>query len=149
MERAWVASVLAVTCIVKGDNSPAILYMFGIIRSSPWEAVKVVACEPAWTAPCKAPAAPPSDCISAISGATPQRFVFPRLAHSSHSSAIGELGVMGKMAIVSLTRNATDAAASLASTVMRFLDIDSPPTLRWHTNGKRSAFPQKSGRRFG
>src|SRR4030095_15223747 len=70
-----------------------------------------------------APAAPASDCISAISGATPQRLVLPRLAHSSHNSAIGELGVIGKMAIVSLTRKATDAAASFPSTVMSFLDI--------------------------
>jgi hypothetical protein len=30
---------------------------------------------------------------------------------------------MGKMAIASLTRNATEAAASLPSTVMRFLDM--------------------------
>ena len=33
-----------------GVNSPAILYMFGIISSSPWEAVKVVVRAPA----CKA-----------------------------------------------------------------------------------------------
>ena len=59
------------------------------------EAVKVVAIAPACSAPCTAPAAPPSDCISATSGTTPQRLVFPRLAHSSQSSAIGELGVIG------------------------------------------------------
>src|ERR1044072_70832 len=74
-----------------------------------------------------APAAPPSDCISAISGATPQRLVLPRLAHSSHNSAIGELGVMGEKAIASLTRKATEAAASFPSTVMRLLGIDVPP----------------------
>jgi len=50
----------------------------------------------------------------------PQRFVLPRFAHSSHSSAIGELGVIGKIAIASLNLNATDAAASFPSTVMRF-----------------------------
>ena len=50
---------------------------------------------PAWSAPCTAPAAPASDCISAISGIEPHRLVRPRLAHSSHASAIGELGVMG------------------------------------------------------
>ena len=75
IERAWVANVRAVTCMVKGDSSPAILYMLGIMRSRPWEAVNVVASAPAWRAPCTAPAAPPSDCISAISGITPQRFV--------------------------------------------------------------------------
>ena len=95
MERAWVASVRAVTCMVKGLSSPAILYMFGIISSRPWEAVKVVAIAPACSAPWTAPAAPASDCISAISGATPQRFFFPRLTHSSHSSAMVELGVIG------------------------------------------------------
>ena len=57
--------------------------------------VKVVESAPACSAPCTAPAAPPSDCISAISGTTPQRFVFPLLAHSSHSSAMVELGVIG------------------------------------------------------
>src|SRR4029450_1162061 len=103
--------------MVKGESSPAILYMFGIINSRPWEAVKVVESAPACSAPCTAPAAPPSDCISAISGMTPQRFVLPRLAHSSHTSAIGELGVIGKIAIASLNLKATDAAASLPSTV--------------------------------
>jgi hypothetical protein len=95
MDRAWVASARAVTCMVNGVSSPAILYMLGIIRSRPCEAVKVVARAPACSAPCTAPAAPPSDCISAISGMTPQRLVFPLLAHSSHSSAIVELGVIG------------------------------------------------------
>src|SRR5436190_20177448 len=107
--------------MTKGESSPAILYMFGIINSSPCEAVKVVESAPACSAPCTAPAAPPSDCISAISGMTPQRFVFFLLAQSSQSSAIGELGVIGKMAIASLRRKATDAAASLPSTVMCFV----------------------------
>src|ERR1044072_527652 len=95
--------------------------MFGIIRSRPCDAVKVVESAPACNAPWTAPAAPPSDCISAISGITPQRFVLPRLAHSSQSSAIGELGVIGKIAIASLKRKATEAAASLPSTVIWFL----------------------------
>src|SRR6185436_8886882 len=120
IDNACVASVRAVTCIVNGDNSPAILYMLGIIRSRPCDAVKVVDIAPACNAPCTAPAAPPSDCISAISGITPQRFVFPRLAHSSHTSAMGELGVIGKIAIASLRRNATEAAASFPSTVILF-----------------------------
>src|SRR6185369_5859959 len=113
----------AVTCIVNGESSPAILYMFGIIRSRPCEAVNVVESAPACNAPWTAPAAPPSDCISAISGMTPQRFVFPRLAHSSQTSAIGELGVIGKIAIASLKRKATEAAASLPSTVILLLLI--------------------------
>ena len=47
------------------------------------------------SAPCTAPAAPPSDCISTTSGTSPQRFFFPRLAQSSDSSPITELGVIG------------------------------------------------------
>src|SRR4030095_7142882 len=97
--------------MVKGDSSPAILYMFGIIRSRPCEAVNVVDNAPAWRGPWIAPAAPPSDCISAISGTTPQRFVFPWLAHSSQDSAMAELGVIGKIAIASLRRKANEAAA--------------------------------------
>jgi hypothetical protein len=120
IERAWVARARAVTCIVKGVSSPAILYMLGIMRRRPCDAVKVVASAPACSAPCTAPAAPPSDCISAISGMTPQRLVFPLLAHSSHSSAMVELGVIGYIAIASLMRKATEAAASLPSTVIRF-----------------------------
>src|SRR6185369_12603903 len=111
----------AVTCIVNGESSPAILYMFGIIRSRPCEAVNVVESAPACNAPWTAPSAPPSDCISAISGITPQRFVLPWLAHSSQTSAIGELGVIGKIAIASLKRKATEAAASLPSTVSLFV----------------------------
>src|ERR1043166_9466602 len=94
--------------------------MLGIIRSRPWDAVKVVESAPACNAPWTAPAAPPSDCISAISGITPHKFVFPRLAHSSQTSAIGDLGVIGKIAMASLKRNATEAAASFPSTVMQF-----------------------------
>jgi hypothetical protein len=48
------------------------------------------------------------------------KMVLPRLAHSSQDSAMAELGVMGKIAMASLKRKATEAAASLASTVMRF-----------------------------
>ena len=35
MESAWVATLLAVTCITVLVSSPAILYMLGIMRSSP------------------------------------------------------------------------------------------------------------------
>ena len=50
--------------MTNGESSPAILYMFGIIRSRPCEAVKVVVRAPAWIEPWQAPAAPASDCIS-------------------------------------------------------------------------------------
>lgn len=46
-----------------------------------------------------------------------------RVRKQPESSAIGELGVMGKIAIASLRREATEAVASLSSTVMRFWDI--------------------------
>src|SRR5262249_1585546 len=121
IESACVATVRAATWRQNAVSSPAILYMLGIIRSRPCDAVNVVASAPACSAPCAAPAAPASDCSSAISGTAFQRLTFPRLAHSSQSSAIGLLGVMGYMAIVSLARYATDAAASLPSTVIRRL----------------------------
>jgi len=60
IDSAWVASVRAVTCIVAGVSSPAILNMLGIISSKPCEAVKVVPKAPACNAPCNAPDAPPS-----------------------------------------------------------------------------------------
>src|SRR6516162_9413373 len=129
IDSACVASARAVTCIVKGVSSPAILYMLGIIRSRPCDAVNVVASAPACSAPCAAPAAPASDCNSAISGTAFQRFTFPRLAHSSQSSAIGLLGVIGYMATVSLARYATDAAASFPSTVMRRLRAMPDPSV--------------------
>src|SRR5262245_8037256 len=67
---------------------------------------------------------------------TPQRFFWPRLVHSSQSSAMGELGVIGKIAMASLTRYATEAAASLPSTVIwRLLDIASSPLSDSLTSG--------------
>ena len=74
MERDWAASERAETWKTVGSISPAILYMFGIISSSPWEAVKVVVSAPALNEPCTAPAAPPSDCISTTSSARPKMF---------------------------------------------------------------------------
>ena len=76
-------------------SSPAILYMLGIINNNPWDAVKVVAREPLCSAPCSAPAAPASLCISTTVGTVPQTFALPLLAHSSASSAIGDAGVIG------------------------------------------------------
>jgi hypothetical protein len=95
IDRAFVASARAATCMQKAFSSPAILYMLGSMSSRPWLAVKVVASAPPCSAPCTAPAAPPSDCISITSGTWPHRFVRPAADHSSHSSAIAEEGVIG------------------------------------------------------
>ncbi len=95
MERAWVARERADTWKTAGSISPAILYMFGILRRRPWDAVKVLVSAPACKEPCTAPAAPASLCISITVTGSPQRFFFPWAAHSSISSAIGEEGVIG------------------------------------------------------
>ena len=95
IDSPWVAIDRAATCSTDGVSSPAILYRLGIISSRPWEAVNVVVRAPLWRAPCSAPAAPPSLCISTTVGTLPQTFRRPSLAHSSASSAIGEDGVMG------------------------------------------------------
>jgi hypothetical protein len=47
IESACVAMVRAVTCITNGVSSPAILYMFGIIKRRPCDAVKIVESAPA------------------------------------------------------------------------------------------------------
>jgi len=71
MDSPCAASDRAATCSTIEVSSPAILYMLGIMRSSPWEAVKVVESAPPCRAPCSAPAAPPSDCISTTVGTVP------------------------------------------------------------------------------
>ena len=81
IDSACVASVRAVTCIVAGVSSPAILNMLGIISSRPCEAVNVVPNAPACNAPCNAPAAPPSLCSSSTMGNAPQIFFFPSERH--------------------------------------------------------------------
>src|SRR5208283_3902733 len=129
MESAWVARVLAATCITKGMSSPAILYMSGIMSRSPCDAVNVVVNAPARRAPCTAPAAPPSDCISVMETVSPHMFFLPEADHVSHSSAIGDDGVMGYMAATSLRRNATDAAASFPSIVTDFRVMSCAPFL--------------------
>lgn len=91
MDRPCAASDRAATCSTAGVSSPAILYMFGIISSRPWDAVNVVASAPL----CSAPAAPPSLCISTTEGTVPHTFGEPLLDHSSASSAMGEDGVIG------------------------------------------------------
>ena len=95
MDSEWVATVRAATWMTAGVSSPAILNMFGTIRSRPWEAVNVVPRTPLLTIPCNAPAAPPSDCISMTSGTAPQMFARPWLVQVSESSPIGEDGVIG------------------------------------------------------
>ena len=95
IDSACVATARAATWMTAGVSSPAILYMFGIMSSRPWEAVKVVPMTPFVTAPCSAPAAPPSDCISTTRGTPPQMFVRPAALQASQLSAMAELGVMG------------------------------------------------------
>ena len=51
--------------------------------------------EPVVMAPCSAPAAPPSLCISRTEGTAPQRFLRPFAAHSADASPMPEDGVMG------------------------------------------------------
>jgi hypothetical protein len=69
--------------------------MFGIISSRPCDAVNVVVSAPDCSAPCTAPAAPPSLCICWIAGISPQMFRISADAHSSASSAIVDDGVIG------------------------------------------------------
>ena len=76
-------------------NSPAILYMFGIFSSRPCDAVKVVVSAPLCRAPCTAPAAPASDCISTTRGTVPQMFLLPSADHLSACSPMSDDGVMG------------------------------------------------------
>ena len=89
------ARVRAATCITNGVSSPAILNMLGSISSRPCDDVNVVASAPVWSAPCSAPAAPPSLCISITSGIAPHRLVRPVADHASANSAMSEEGVIG------------------------------------------------------
>jgi hypothetical protein len=95
IDSACVAIVRAATWITAGVSSPAILNMFGIISSRPCEAVKVVANAPFCSAPCSAPAAPASDCISTTSGTSPHKLGRSAADQSSECSAIGDAGVIG------------------------------------------------------
>ncbi len=81
--------------MLQAVSSPAILNMFGIINRRPCEAVKVVVNAPACSAPCTAPEAPPSDCISTTSGTVFQMFLLPLADHSSAHSPMFEEGVIG------------------------------------------------------
>ena len=104
IDSAWVASARAAMWNTVGVNSPAILNMLGSISSSPCDAVNVVVSAPDCSAPCTAPAAPPSLCISCTTGTLPQMFGSPLADHSSASSAMVEDGVIGKIAHTSFTR---------------------------------------------
>ena len=95
IDRPCAARERAATWKTVEVSSPAIRYMLGIISSRPCEAVKVVDRAPPWRAPCMAPAAPPSDCISTTVGTVPKTFLRPWEDHSSASSAMVELGVIG------------------------------------------------------
>ena len=90
-----VATARAAMWKTVGVSSPAILYMFGIISSRPCDAVKVVEREPVCSAPCTAPAAPASLCISMTEGTVPHRFGRFSAAHASAHSPIEDAGVMG------------------------------------------------------
>ncbi len=95
MDSAWAAIERAATWMTALVSSPAILYMLGIISSRPCDEVNVVPSAPACSAPCNAPAAPPSLCISMTLGTAPQMFWSPMEAQASEDSPMGEEGVMG------------------------------------------------------
>src|SRR5512145_2685163 len=95
IESDWAAIERAAMWKTVLVNSPAILYILGIINSRPCEAVKVVLSAPVCSVPCTEPAAPPPDCNSATSGTVPQMFFLPLAYHSSDSSPMLEEGVMG------------------------------------------------------
>ena len=95
IDRAWEATVRADTWKTVEVSSPAILNMLGIIRRRPWAAVKVVVSDPACSAPCTAPAAPPSLCISTTSGTVPQMLAIPFAEYSSAHSPMLDDGVIG------------------------------------------------------
>ncbi len=95
IDSACVATARAAMWNTVGVSSPAILYMLGIISSRPCEAVNVVDRAPVVSAPCTAPAAPASDCISTTDGTVPQMFFVPSADISSAFSPIVEDGVIG------------------------------------------------------
>ena len=95
IDSAWAASARAAMWKTVEVSSPAILNMLGIISRRPCDAVKVVVSEPVCSAPCTAPAAPPSDCISTTRGTVPQMFLrFSALHASAHSPMLLD-GVIG------------------------------------------------------
>ncbi len=95
IDSACVASARAAMWNTVGVSSPAILNMLGSISSRPCDAVNVVVNAPDCSAPCTAPAAPPSLCICCTTGMLPQMLGMPCADHSSASSAMVEEGVIG------------------------------------------------------
>ena len=95
MDRAWLARARAVTWRTPGSSSPAILYMLGIIKRSPWDAVNVDVSAPPARDPCTPAAAPASDWSWRIRSGCPKMFFKPPAAHSSAISPMGDDGVMG------------------------------------------------------
>jgi len=81
--EAWVATERALTCMHMGVSSPAILYMFGIMRRQALRRREGRRERARASAPWTAPDAPPSDCISLTLGTVPHTFFWPRADHSS------------------------------------------------------------------
>ena len=86
---------LAATLNTVDVNSPAILNILGSIRRSPCEDVNVVVKAPVCKAPCTAPEAPPSLCISVTMGTSFQIFFSPFTDQVSDHSPIFDDGVIG------------------------------------------------------
>ena len=76
-------------------NSPAILYMLGIISSRPWLAVKVVVSEPALQRAVARARRAAFGLHFDDAGVVPQIFGRPMAPHSSACSPIGDDGVIG------------------------------------------------------
>ena len=95
IDRAWVARVRAATCITNGVSSPAILYMSGIISSSPCDAVNVVAERSRRERAVEGARGPGLGLHLDDGGTSPHTFALPFADHSSASSPIVELGVIG------------------------------------------------------
>ena len=72
------------------------------MSNNPCEQVNVDERAPACNAPCTAPAAPPSLCISITLGTSPNIFFVPIADHSSQNSPMAEDGVIGYIAHTSL-----------------------------------------------
>jgi hypothetical protein len=110
----------------------------GSISIRPCEAVKVVVSAPACRAPCIAPAAPPSLCISTTVGTLPQRLVLPVAG-----PLVGQLGHgrgrRDRVDRADLVEAVGDvAAASLPSMVTRMGSWHRAP-LRDHLDGVAGA----------
>ena len=130
MVYPFVATVREATWNTPGSNSLEILNMFESMIIMPCDDVKVVVRAPAFKAPCIAPAAPFSDCISCTCTVVPNRFFRPCAAHSSTCSAIGDDGVIGKIEAISVKAYDMYAAASFPSIVLKtFSDIINSPLL--------------------